>query len=61
MNLKSRKLMVAIVCYLTATIFVITGSSTFIEWADFIKWVIGLYFIGNVGEHFTNKMNKNDE
>lgn len=58
MNLKSRKLLCACVCFLFATVALTMNAATFQEWADFIKWVFGIYAAGNVGEHITDKENK---
>ena len=55
MKLKSRKLLAATVCFVSATIFVILGRAEFQGWAEFIKYVLGIYVVGNVGEHYTNK------
>ena len=51
MNLKSRKLLCAAICFISATIMLGIGIATFVEWADFLKWIFGLYAAGNVGEH----------
>ncbi len=51
MNLNSKKLMCAGICFLAASIFVAIGKADFAGWADFVKWVFGIYAAGNVGEH----------
>ena len=51
MNLASKKLLCAGVCFLAASIFVAIGKADFAGWADFVKWVFGIYADGNVGEH----------
>ena len=51
MNLTSRKLVCAFVCFLAATVFVILGKADFQGWAEFTKWIFGIYAAGNVGEH----------
>ena len=56
MDLKSRKLVCAFVCFLSATLFVILGKADFTGWADFVKYILGIYVVGNVGEHYTNKI-----
>ena len=56
MELKSRKLVCAFVCFLAATTFVILGKADFTGWADFVKWIFGIYAAGNVGEHVSTKM-----
>ncbi len=50
----SRKLLCAGVCFLAATAFVLAGKAEFTAWADFVKWVFGIYAAGNVGEHGAN-------
>lgn len=55
MNLKSRKLLCALVCFICATLSVVMQIATFQEWADFVKWIFGLYAAGNVGEHVAKK------
>ena len=51
MNLKSRKLLCASICFVSATAALLGGMAEFKDWADFIKWIFGLYAAGNVGEH----------
>jgi hypothetical protein len=58
MNLKSRKLLCAFVCFICATGSVVLQTATFQEWADFTKWIFGLYAAGNVGEHVAKKTGK---
>ena len=55
MNLRSRKLLCAAICFISAAGFVLAGKATFVEWGDFIKWLFGLYAAGNVGEHVAKK------
>ena len=55
MNLKSRKLLCASVCFAAATVALVTNAATFQEWGDFVKWVFGIYAAGNVGEHISEK------
>jgi len=55
MNLKSRKLLSAFVCLVIASICLVIETATFQEWADFVKWIFGLYAAGNVGEHVAKK------
>jgi len=56
MNLTSRKLVCAFVCFLAATVFVILGKADFQGWAEFTKWIFGIYAAGNVGEHVSNNV-----
>ena len=55
MNFKSRKLLCAGMCFVAATGVLLYGSCVFVEWADFTKWIFGLYAAGNVGEHVAKK------
>ena len=55
MNLKSRKLLSAFVCFVIASICLVLETATFQEWGDFVKWIFGLYAAGNVGEHVAKK------
>ena len=57
MNLASKKLICAGVCFIAASIFVGIGKADFAGWADFVKWVLGIYCAGNVGEHVSKKSN----
>ena len=56
MNLASKKLICAGVCFLAASTFVILGKADFQGWADFVKWVFGIYAAGNVGEHVSSNL-----
>ena len=55
MNLKSRKLLCAGVCFASASIALGAGLADFQGWSDFVKWVFGIYAAGNVGEHVSKK------
>ena len=55
MNLKSRKLLGAAICFAAATAAMLGGIADFNGWADFTKWIFGLYAAGNVGEHVAKK------
>lgn len=55
MNLKSRKLLCAGVCFVSASIALAVGLADFQGWSDFCKWVFGIYAAGNVGEHVAEK------
>ena len=57
MNLASKKLLCAFVCFVSATIFVLTGKADFYGWSEFVKWIFGIYAAGNVGEHVSKKVN----
>ena len=56
MNLGSKKLICAFVCFVAATIFVLAGKADFTGWAEFVKWIFGIYAAGNVGEHVSTNM-----
>jgi len=57
MNLGSKKLICAFGCFTAATIFVLAGKADFAGWAEFTKWIFGIYAAGNVGEHVSKKVN----
>ena len=54
-QLQSKKLMFAMILFLASIVFVATGQADFSQWAEFVKWVFGIYAAGNVGEHVSNK------
>jgi hypothetical protein len=58
MNLKSRKLLCAGICFVAATTALILKQAPFNEWADFTMWIFGIYAAGNVGEHVAKKPSK---
>ena len=55
LQLKSKKLMFAMILFITSIVFVAINKADFTQWADFVKWVFGIYAAGNVGEHVSNK------
>ena len=55
MDLKSRKLICAVVLFLSACGALFLGKTDFAGWAEFMKWVFGIYAAGNVVEHVANK------
>ena len=55
MNLKSRKLLFAGICFGCAGVALIFGTANFGDWAEYTKWIFGLYAAGNVGEHVAKK------
>ena len=57
MNLGSKKLICAFACFVSASIFVAWGKADFAGWAEFVKWIFGIYAAGNVGEHVSKKVN----
>ena len=54
-QLQSKKLAFAVLLFVSSVIFVATGQADFGQWAEFVKWVFGIYAAGNVGEHVSNK------
>ena len=56
MNLASKKLICAGVCFLAASLFVILGKADFQGWAEFTKWIFGIYAAGIVGEHVSKNI-----
>ena len=57
MNISNRKLVCAGVCFIAASVFVGLGKADFAGWAEFVKWVFGIYAAGNVGEHVSTNIN----
>lgn len=57
-KLGGRKMLLAVILLIIATIMVFIDKANFDGWADFIKWVLGIYVVGNVGEYATNKKEK---
>lgn len=55
-KLSSRKLHVAVIGFISATIFFCLGMLPPDLWVELVKWLFGLYAIGNVGEHLANGM-----
>ena len=56
LNLASKKLICAAVCFVAASVFVGLGKADFAGWAEFVKWVFGIYAAGNVGEHVSSNI-----
>jgi len=56
MNLASKKLLCAGACFIAASAFVVLGKADFQGWADFTKWIFGIYAAGNVGEHVSKSI-----
>ena len=59
MNIANRKLICASVCFIAASVFVALGRADFYGWAEFVKWIFGIYAAGNVGEHVAKKVEIN--
>jgi hypothetical protein len=58
MDLGSKKLLCAGLCFLAASTFVVLGKADFQGWAEFTKWIFGIYAAGNVGEHVSKGLKK---
>ena len=45
-----------------STIFYVMniGNATFQQWAEFIKWIVGIYIAGNIMSKPFNRKNKGD-
>jgi uncharacterized membrane-anchored protein YjiN (DUF445 family) len=54
-QLKSKKLLFAMLLFVASIVFVATKQACFGEWAEFVKWIFGIYAAGNVGEHMSTK------
>jgi len=61
MNLASKKLICAFICFVAASIFVALGKADFAGWAEFVKWIFGIYAAGNVGEHASKNFGGKNE
>lgn len=54
----SRKLFFALLLLGLATAYLLlTEDSSFTEWADFAKWIFGIYAAGNVGTEVAKQIN----
>tara|TARA_R110000824_G_scaffold65226_4_gene170046 strand:- start:10545 stop:10868 length:324 start_codon:yes stop_codon:yes gene_type:complete len=51
--LGGRKMTLAILLFIVATILLWVGKSNFAGWSNLIIWVFGTYAVGNVGEHLS--------
>ena len=61
-HLSSKKVVVFLLVFVTATaIWYFSEGSTFPEWGNFTKWIVGLYFGGNVGEHGAEALSKQNK
>lgn len=60
--LESRKLWLFLMLFLVSSAYVWFGKGiTFVEWADFQKWLFGIYASANIGEHVATNMATNKE
>lgn len=44
-------MVLAIMLFITATVFVVFDKATFSDWARFMEWAFGIFALGNLGEH----------
>jgi predicted Na+-dependent transporter len=49
-----RKMFFAIVLLIIASAFVFFDKTDFSGWSEFIKWVFGIFALGNGAEHIGN-------
>ncbi len=57
--MKSRKLKVLIVTMIVGTfIWYMANESIFTDWLDMARWLVGIYVVGNVGEHGAKAIKK---
>ncbi len=58
-NFLSRKLIVTAILFICSILFMIFDKATFSQWADFMKWIFGIYCAGNgiskAANHLNNK------
>lgn len=47
----SRKFILTVLIEVGATIFVLTGALDVDQWMQLSKWILGIYAVGNAGEH----------
>jgi hypothetical protein len=49
-RVRSRKFLLTVAILLGAAVMIATGTKIDAELASLVKWVVGLYFAGNVGK-----------
>ena len=56
-KLGGRKFITTVTLFITSILLLVfgVGGITFIQWAEFMKYLVGFFFVANAGEHFTNK------
>jgi hypothetical protein len=47
---KSRKFGIACAVFVSATALLVTGDITADLWAETVRWTVGLYMAGNIGD-----------
>jgi hypothetical protein len=57
-RLTSRKLHIAIVGFVSATLFFWAGMLPPEIWADFVRWIFAVYAGANVGEHLSKALER---
>ena len=55
-----RKMFLAIILFLTATLCLFLDVATFSEWSEFTKWLFGIFAVGNFGEHMGKQFGGKD-
>ena len=53
--LGGRKMALSIILFIIATILLFVGKADFSSWGEFIKWIFGIYAVGNGAEHLANR------
>jgi len=53
--LGGRKMALAIILFVIATVLLFVGKADFSSWGEFIKWIFGIYAVGNGAEHLANR------
>jgi len=53
-RLTSRKLHVAVIGFIAATLFFYFGMLSGALWVELVRWLFALYAAGNVGEHMAD-------
>ena len=53
--LGGRKTELAVVLFIIATILLFVGKADFSNWSEFVKWVFGIYAVGNGAEHLAKR------
>tara|TARA_R110001599_G_scaffold71716_2_gene199647 strand:- start:615 stop:803 length:189 start_codon:yes stop_codon:yes gene_type:complete len=53
--LGGRKMALAIILFIIATVLLFIGKADFSSWGEFIKWIFGIYAVGNGAEHIAKR------
>ena len=54
----SRKTIIAVLLLASATLLTVYGKMSNQEWLDFVKWIYGIFVVGNVTAKFTGTKNE---